>query len=451
MRAFQSVFTGLILMFGVSAAAAEITPRVVSTAQKKMTFTLTLSEAEAAKVTDQTILKVIRSDRRPIDDRNSSKDLGWETVPYQKNEGKLTISLPVTGEAERTFRLVNPAQTSEPKSKGSVICTVAISALEPDLFALRPYKGDFHTHSARSDGKYTPFQVGAHGRRVGFDFMALTDHRNHAASKEMVSEFSKYQLSYLPVMGEEVHSGGGIVHCPVFGHTSGVHEYINKNPDMYNAAVADAQAQLNDSKLTDYEKYHVAAAQVIYKKARELGGELIICAHPYWRPDHRYNSPPAYTDALFELNLFDAVEVPNGMEYQQMFLGLSRYLDGLKTGRKYNIISTSDTHDAKNKEFGSSYTIVFAPELSVKAIAEAVKNGRSISAHVQNLKDPILIGSDRLARYAYFLNAQYYPEHDEICKKQGELLLNKDGKIDQAALDELNLKLQDLNIKIWGK
>ena len=38
------------------------------------------------------------------------------------------------------------------------------------------YKGNLHTHTTASDGQYTPEETMNLYRRLGYDFLALTDH-----------------------------------------------------------------------------------------------------------------------------------------------------------------------------------------------------------------------------------------------------------------------------------
>ena len=55
-------------------------------------------------------------------------------------------------------------------------------SLKKDLYSLRPYKGDFHIHSFRSDGMESPAYVAAAGRRIGLDFIAATAHGRYETS-----------------------------------------------------------------------------------------------------------------------------------------------------------------------------------------------------------------------------------------------------------------------------
>ena len=47
-----------------------------------------------------------------------------------------------------------------------------VFSLFEDLYALRPMRGDFHSHSFRSDGKRDPAALAGHFREQGYDFFA---------------------------------------------------------------------------------------------------------------------------------------------------------------------------------------------------------------------------------------------------------------------------------------
>lgn len=447
----------VLLCAGLLALAlpgAEISPKVVSTAQGKADFVITLTDQELAGVNDRAVLRIISDDRTMPDGSTASSTSEFFPLPYKIEEGKIRLTLPVGGEAERTVQLVFPADKKENrKAKDKVLFSVVFSALDPDLFALHPYKGDFHAHSQVSDGKYTPFAVGANGRRVGLDFFALTDHRKREGSAEMVREFKPYQLNYLPIHGEEFHSGNAVVHSLAFGHEKGVHEWINANQEEFDRLIAEAEKKLTGYKLSDFERHQVASAQVLYRKAREFGAELVIFCHPYWRPNGRFNGPPRYTDAMLDLGEFDALEMPNGTGGVNLSLTVDRVLDKAREGKNFRFVGVSDSHDTANPNFGKTYTVAFAKDLSVNAVADAVKTGNSVTVYAADVKNPLVLGPWRQARYAYFLLDNYYPEHDEICRKQGELLLNAaNGKpYDSAAMEALNRELEALNARTWAR
>ena len=52
---------------------------------------------------------------------------------------------------------------------------------------------------------------------------------------------------------------------------------------------------------------------------------------------------------------------------------------------------------------------------------------------------PIVAGSFRLVRYAYFLLREFYPHHDELCRVEGEIMrralagLEPDARADMSS------------------
>lgn len=76
-------------------------------------------------------------------------------------------------------------------------------ALGEDLAERIPLRGDFHMHTCRSDGREDPGTVCANYRRMGYDFIAVTDHGRYYPSLEAMEIYKNASLTVLP--GEEVH------------------------------------------------------------------------------------------------------------------------------------------------------------------------------------------------------------------------------------------------------
>lgn len=447
----------LLLGAGLLAAVlpgAEITPKIVSTAQGETEFVITLTPDELKRVDERAVLRIVSDDRTFPDGTVAARNSDFFKLPLKIENGQIRLKLPVAGEAERTIQLaIPPDKKAKPKAKEEVVFSVVFCALDPDLFALRPRKGDFHAHSQVSDGKFTPFAVGAHGRRAGLDFFALADHRKLEGSEKMVADFAPYKLPYLTCLGQEFHSDQNVVHSVAFGLTKGVNEWVDANRETYDKQVAAAEKELAGRNLTDFERKHVASAQVLYRIARQNGAELVIFCHPYWRPSGRFNGPPRFTDAMLDLGEFDALEMPNSPEYTRLFLTVDKVLDKAREGKNFRFVGASDTHDASHPNFGKTHTVAFTKELTLKAIAEAVKSGNSVTVHNLDPKNPIVLGPWRQAKYTYFLLENYFPAHDEICRQQGELLLAAaNGQpYDPTAMQTLNQSLETLNTKTWSK
>ena len=86
------------------------------------------------------------------------------------------------------------------------LASFRVYAVADDLFSLQPYKGDLHQHSHHSDGKEAPAYVAAYNRKLGMDFMALTDHHKYAPSLEAIQAFEGLPIDLRIFPGEEVHA-----------------------------------------------------------------------------------------------------------------------------------------------------------------------------------------------------------------------------------------------------
>src|SRR5690606_14840755 len=134
----------------------------------------------------------------------------YESVVLQSHDGSLTFEHAFSGEQAHIIRVFRLPIKDEGKDKP--VGNFMVYSLHPDLFALRPYKGDFHAHTCESDGTESPAIVAANYRKNGFDFMAITDHRRWAPSIEAIKAFAGHPVDIRLFPGEEVHPPENHVH-----------------------------------------------------------------------------------------------------------------------------------------------------------------------------------------------------------------------------------------------
>ena len=96
-------------------------------------------------------------------------------------------------------------------------CELRVYSVKPDYFKLRPYRGDMHCHTCRSDGKEGPAIVAANYRKSGFDFLSITDHGQYEPAQEAIRAFSDIPMSFQLFAGEEVHPPKNNCHTVHFG------------------------------------------------------------------------------------------------------------------------------------------------------------------------------------------------------------------------------------------
>ena len=328
-----------------------------------------------------------------------------------------------------------------------------VYALAPDLFRQRPWKGDFHIHSNRSDGRESPPYVAAACRQIGLDFMALTDHRAYQPSLDARDAFAGLPLDLRIYPGEEVHPPDNPVHMVNFGGSFSVNALFAERT-VYDQEI-DWLAKQSDRRLTAEEKRHLASCAWTFEQIRRGGGIGILC-HPYWIVGDAYNISEALQDALYAERSFDALEVIGGFYRHQMesnALAVARWQQGRADGRDLPVVGVSDAHGCERGElFGWYYSIVFAATTEFADLREAIRTGQCIAVEAVEGEFPRLCGSFRLVKFAYFLLREVFPLHDELCVEEGRLMRHYAGGDASAAgaLAALQGRVGALYGRLWG-
>lgn len=289
-----------------------------------------------------------------------------------------------------------------------------VCSLQEDLFPLIPCKGDNHMHSCYSDGRESPEYRVANCARRGYDYVVLTDHHCYSSSliaKEMVDGL---HIPYLVIPGEEIHAPGNNVHIINMGGNAGVTEWYKEDPDGYTAAVEARQATIAEP-LSAKDKWAVASSLEVFDRIHERGGVAILC-HPHWILNGTYQESEDITNYLFDHKTFDVFEMIAGGAFEE---GTQMQLSYYHDQPEMPIVGSSDTHQIYGGRLEpGNYTIAFAKSRTQQDICEAVKNGVCVAGFANKL-----FGNYRLMRYAYFLMANYYPEHDRLAGRVGDQLL----------------------------
>jgi hypothetical protein len=306
-------------------------------------------------------------------------------------------------------------------------------ALEEDLFARKPYKGDFHMHTNRSDGVESPAYVAAACRRIGMDFMAITDHHKYAPSLEAIQAFAGAATGLRIYPGEEVHAPGNPAHILNFGGSFSVNDLFKSAE--FAAEVEKIAADLSD--LADgQDRYPYAASVWCFNKIREGGGLAIFC-HPYWFHRHRYDVPQGLTNLILERQPYDALELIGGyhrFEVESNHLQVARYQEERAQGKRIPIVGVSDSHGCETGSlFGWYYTIAFSPSDELDDLIQSINALYSVAVEALPDEAPRAFGPFRLVRYAQYLMRELFPLHDQLCVEEGRLMLAHAAGDRQAA------------------
>ena len=376
--------------------------------------------------------------------------------------GHFLIKRRFEGEQQHTLQIIRVNEKKERKT----LCTLRIYSLEPDLFALRPFKGDFHMHSNFSDGIESPAYVGGIGRRVGLDYLALTDHKFYPSSQDLVNIYAKLPVDIRLFPGEENHPPGNPVHIVSLGANAAVAPLYGgggKTPDAakeqeYRAEVAKIQETLKDIP-AGVDPFQYASCLWAAEKIRERGG-LSMFAHSAWYNDLRFGVAAPLTDLLLEKRVFNIMELISGMDSSELRevdtnqLQVSKYYEQAAKGNLLPVAGISDAHgEERSGTFGRNYTLTLALSPDFKDVAASLSECRTVAVETPSAGLARPYGPPRIVKYAHFLLREILPQHDQLCFEEGRLMLEYTGG-DESVLERLRAmqgQTARLYTHYWGQ
>ncbi len=198
------------------------------------------------------------------------------------------------------------------------------------------FKGNLHCHSTQSDGVLPPEEVKAFYRDLGYDFLAITDHRR-------LSEPTHMEGCMLMLSGMEM-------------------DFMLPAESLHIIGIGMSE-KINRYDLTRGPQYCI-------DMFRHCGGRAIV-AHPAWSLNT--------TDTLCAIQNATAAEIYNSVStlpWNGDRADSSVLLDiAASHGAMYNFVASDDSHHY-NGEAGRSFTMVQADELTQEGLFEALDAGR---------------------------------------------------------------------------
>lgn len=353
---------------------------------------------------------------------------GHPVVEVQPTDGALHFEALFPTEQQYTLILCdNPDYWASSRR-----ISLQLYALQEDLLALRPLRGCTHAHSCHSDGVESPEMVAACYREIGFDFLAITDHHRYQPSLEAMDAYRGLAIDMTLLPGEEVHPPRNPIHIINFGGSFSVNDWIKTRPEAYEKEVAALQAGLQVP--LGCEPYAIASCAWAFRKIREGGGIAILC-HPNWTMNGAYNIPEAIYQYFLNHVDYDALELFNG--------GNSPAENQLQLAAWYNtgvavrppVLAADDAHGCVNGAwFNIAKTYVLAKSTKAEDIKAAIRQGLCVAAERFHGESSRVHGPLRLVKYFTFLESEYFPRHDALCREEGRLMLaHVAGEADAAA------------------
>lgn len=331
-------------------------------------------------------------------------------------DGKLCFKWFFDNEEEYTVRIYY----AEPRE---FIVQLSVYAVDSDLFAMRPLKGDLHIHSCRLIGKHTgsnetPGYAAANYRAAGYDFMILTDHECYAGSVEMQDTYKDVKLGINLMNGEEIHAPDNFLHFNNLGGKSSVNGLFHVDEEKYFKEVQE----IIDNEEIEYEdKFLYASCVWVARKTREAGG-LAMLNHPHW-VSNVYSMPDKLTKLLLKNKVFDVYEVTGASNRHMNNMKAAFYYSMMKEGIELPpMVAVSDSHGTANGVFKNKYTIVFAERNDREGVLEAIKAGRVAAVETFGDGEYNVLGDYRYVSYARFLIEWYFPYFPTVTAEEGKLM-----------------------------
>ena len=301
-------------------------------------------------------------------------------------------------------------------------------AVEPDLGALRPYKGDTHLHTACSDGKGTPFEVACAYRAAGYDFIAVTDHGRYYPSVELKAEIEPLTDRFYIMPGEEVHpKGGSYFHIVSLNADCHITEVFEQRPEEAEAGIQQILDSRDFSGLPDPR---AAAIRIFIASQIRSAGGVAVMAHPFWESGGEYNMQPVECRYHLRNGDFDVLELLGGNDDTGNGNNLLELVwNDLRTeGVNVPVIGSSDAHTTviagDYDHFSRQFSVVLAT--GYDDLPTAMKEGRAVPVRRESDKHFRCLGNYRYAKYARFLMGEYYPAYIALCAAHSAALADRD-------------------------
>ncbi|MBV1708949.1 MAG: PHP domain-containing protein [Erysipelothrix sp.] len=333
----------------------------------------------------------------------------------------------------------------------------SVYALEEDLYNRKVLKGDLHMHTTYSDGLESVEHRIATARKIGMDFIAITDHNGYVGSLRSLEVLAKCFINMFALHGEEVHADNTPVHILALGAKTAIAPLvINRSPvdeEKIRLIMDQFRGKLSDK----VDLYSFASSIDVFNKIKSFEGISVLC-HIYWdavKKDERIRmgAPEPLIDALVDHCMFDVFEITSGAPSNDMkanYLQDIYYRERLPKG--FPIIGITDSHTTLKELgsiFGHNFTVAFVETCDEAGLLQAILDYKTIS--VDALVSPICHGSLRLSKYTTFLLSEYFPRHDEIVSIEGQemdrILLGKSGMHRLKEKSEENFSLLEFE---WG-
>lgn len=447
---FFVLFTSVLMAFELPArvypAGREVTLKIKAVSKWGKEWVAQALELQKAgkdtfKKGNQTpLLGYFREDRRYSDGDKYMSTGHPEPLSFKLDGDVITVTLTLRGEHIHSLCFTNLAK---PRGKRANNRALKLLSLEGDNFKLRPFKGNVHQHSTFSDGRFKPEEHVGYARIAGFDYVGVSDHFNYAQNEIVIKAAADCKSGLTVYPAEEMHTAGAILHSLSIGGTK-QHSYKGKRTPEWMETIKPVYDELAKAFPNQSREQLIPWAEslALARRAKEDGALVVYC-HPTWKRAFFLHNTTEMMDFIIRSKEFHAIEVINGgIGHLGNSEAIARFHElCIELGMRIPVLSTSDSHNVSSLKYRDNYSVFFATDSTFPSFKAAVIEGRTVAVvdvyDIDKKAWPMSFGPFKYVQFANFLHSSgYWKKHDEIAKKQGELIL-KYMKGDQALLPEI--------------
>jgi hypothetical protein len=201
------------------------------------------------------------------------------------------------------------------------------------------YRGELHAHSWESDGKTSVADVVQAAKRLGLDYLALTDHFTTSGYRHLAALHCP-DLALIRSLELTGHAG----HANLHG--------LRRWHDVY----VDGRDDWNINQLA--------------RQVREEGG--LFCVN------HAFAADLGWRYHEFDWQLADLIEVYHAHEGPGNLLQIGLWDELLRGGQRIVGVAATDSHDpyVGRHRLGQVVTAIYAQELSERGLLDGLRSGR---------------------------------------------------------------------------
>jgi hypothetical protein len=229
------------------------------------------------------------------------------------------------------------------------------------------YKANMHSHSTLSDGQVTPSELKLIYKKKGYSVFAFTEHSTYHDLREKLDD-----KDFITLPSYEAHLDRDYDRTPYPALLEGGAPASTEAEAVhFNMFAIDPDKPMCEVKVDDIFDFSIEHANELIRRGKEAG--FLVCYnHPHWSLN-----TAAFYNALEGV---DAIEIANGSSYRSSSMDYVPhvYREMAWKGKRMICIGGDDNHHVHH--FFHAWTMIKAPELSHKAIMDALIAGNCYSS-----------------------------------------------------------------------